>query len=379
MTIGIDARSLQDTQPSGVGEYTHELLRALFAVDRENTYHLFANATGEVKLPSFDFPNVVLHRFHYPNKLLNLSLRFLGTPKIDRLIPGIDAFFMPNLNFIALGEKIPLIVTTHDLSFELYPSFFTPKQRAWHRLIKPRVLLARAAAIVAVSEHTKNDLVHHYTLPPEKIHVVHPGISPIFLAPPDNARDTEVRNRYNLPPNFILFLSTVEPRKNPDATIEAFRLLKKNPRFADFHLVLAGRRSLRSHIYNSRELENDAIHFLGYIPKEDRPSLYRLARAFVYPSYYEGFGLPPLEAMSQGTPVIASHASSLGEVLGDAALLVDPHNIADLEHALYQILTDEKLATTLSLRGREHAKQFTWEHAAQQTLALLQTIEKNAP
>lgn len=367
MRIGIDIRPLQETEPSGVSEYTHELLRALFSIDTKNRYHLFANAKKEAALPVFDFPHVAIHSFRSPNKLLNARLRFLRRPNIDTLLPGIDLFFMPNLNFACFSKDIPLVITAHDLSFSLYPSFFSRKQQLWHTLIQPKKLLQRATRIIAVSEHTKNDLVTHYALSSEKIQTIHPGISSIFFEEADAQKDDTIQAKYDLPSNFVLFLSTIEPRKNPDAIIEVCQWLKDDPRLADMHLVMVGKQTMR--FPKSRH-----VHFLGWVPKEDRPSLYRLARVFVYPSYYEGFGLPPLEAMSQGTPVIASHTSSLGEVLGNAAILIDPHNLKDLKMALVEVLKDQKLSDKLATRGREHAKQFTWPRAAHELLKQFQHV-----
>jgi len=408
VNIGIDARTLQDAQPSGVGEYTQELLRALFEIDRENEYHLFTNSL-EVRPPEVRprAPNVTIHRFNYPNKLLNASMRFFNAPKIDGLLNSVIArserserrgdpvkekqpiihgiaslpsvarndslkmFFMPNMNFVALDKKTPLVLTIHDLSFHITPHFFSQKQQWWHRLIQPHALAHRATHLIAQSHHTKNDLMRHFKIPSERITVVYPGIASAFFDEPNDFVRAAVRRRYDLPEKFILFLSTLEPRKNFTSVIEAFELLKKNPRFNDLHLVLAG----KNHSFNnSRELLNDKIRLIGYVPKKDRPALMSLARAFVYPSYYEGFGFPPVEAQAVGTPVIASHTSSLGEVLGDSALLIDPYNVEDVRTALEAVLTDEKLADGLRARGRENAKRFRWDRAARETLEVFNHV-----
>lgn len=376
MKIGIDIRPLQEPYPTGVSEYTHELVRALLAIDRENSYHLFANAWGEVALPSFDYPNVTLHRFRYPNKLLNASMRFAHFPKIERLMGGLDVYFMTDLDFISVGGRLPVVATAHDLSFELYPSFFTAKQRLRSRFIRPKHLLGQAHHILAVSKHTKSDLVEHYGLARERITVTYPGITEQFFTEPSEAAMEIVRARYDLPGNFVLFLGTLGARKNVVSVIEAFELLKKDPRFDDLHLVLAGKVSKNNFTPNSRELvhKRNQVHVLGYVPAEDRPALYRLARAFVYPSYYEGFGFPPLEAMASGTPVIASYASSLGEVIGNAGILIDPYNIEDLRRALEMVLTDQALADDLARRGRERAREFTWEKTARATLRCFQNV-----
>ncbi len=379
MRIGFDIRPLLENQPSGVGEYTRELLTTLLAHSDKNEYHLFANAakltTDKLQLTT---NQAAVHHFRYPNKILNASMSFFNRPTVDRLIgSGIDLFFMPNLNFVALSDQIPLVLTIHDLSFHLTPNFFSKKQRLWHQLIKPRFLAHRATRLIAQSEHTKNDLICHFKIPAERISVIYPGLASEFFETTNDFVVQAVKRRYRLPDNFILFLATLEPRKNIASIIEAFQLLEKNPNLADLHLVLAGRLSANQPLISSRKLENKKIQLLNYVAREDRPALYRLARVFVYPSYYEGFGLPPLEAQAAGTPVVASYTTSLGEVLGQTALLIDPYNVEDLRQALETILTDEKLAADLRRRGQINAHRFHWDRAASQTLKVFNSITTN--
>lgn len=413
MYIGIDVRALQEAEPSGVGEYTRELLTALFVIDRENQYHLFSNSytsTVPSHSPSKEGENVTRHHFNYPNKFLNASLRFFNAPKIDQLISSaiarersdrtrpvkerysmihgiasspmasrndhIDIFFMPNHNFMALNKKIPLVLTIHDLSFRITPHFFSKKQRLWHTLVNPRALASRATHIIAQSNHTKNDLMRHFKIPDERITVVYPGIASAFFEEPNDFVREAVRRRYELPGQFILFLGTLEPRKNVTSIIEAFELLKRDSRFTDLYLVLAGKNPFQPSP-NSHELADKKILRIGYVKKEDRPALMSMAAAFVYPSYYEGFGFPPLEAQAVGTPVVASHTSSLGEVLGNSALLIDPYNIEDLRTALEAVLTDQKLADNLRARGKENAARFRWDRAAKEALLVFQQCSRN--
>lgn len=382
MNIGVDIRCLLDEQPSGVGEYARELLVALICIDTKNQYHLFANARAprEPQLPQSvrEASHVTLHRFNYPNKLFNFFLRFFHYPKIDQLIAKkgitLDVFFMPNLNFVALSAHLPLVLTMHDLSFEFYPSFFSRKGRLWHWAINPRALAVRTTRLLAVSEHTKNDLAHEYGIPLRKIVATPLAVSNTFKKEVTDGAIACVRDQYHLPKRFILFLATVEPRKNAMSVCEAFELLKTEERFSDVHLVIAGRHSrygIPAHYTSMPD-----VHFIGYVPIEDRPALYSLASVFAYPSFYEGFGLPPLEAMTMGTPVVASYVSSLGEMLGNAALLIDPHNVEDLRHALALVLSDDVLANELREKGLERASHFSWDKTARKTLEVLSQSRK---
>ena len=359
MRVAIDIRPLLEAERSGVATYTSHLLTAL--CQRENNdYALFCNARNRA-LPS-DIPkesNRVSHAFtRYPNKLLNLSFA-AGYPLIENLVGGADITYLPNINFIA--TKKPLVVTVHDLSFIRYPQFFSVKQRLWHAAIRPKLLLSKAAAVIAVSEHTKEDIMETYGLPGEKIHVVNPAASP-GLEPASQEQQKKVREHYKLPESYFLALSALEPRKNLLSIIHAFEKLPE-----DTHLAIAGGSGwLNKELFAaaSSSPTRERITFLGHIPEYDKAALYSGAMAFVYPSFYEGFGIPPLEAMTCGTPVITSLGSSLGEVVGDAGVLIDPYKPDELHDAMQSMLTDESLRAELIARGKKQASTFTWDKSA---------------
>lgn len=363
MRIGVDIRSLQEKRYSGVSEYTLNLLKALFSIDRANQYILFCNAIKKIDLPKFDFPNVKIIKFNYPNKLFNLSLKFFKFPKIDKLINGLDIFFMPNLQFIALSEKVKTVITIHDLSFERYPSFFSTRQRLWHKLVNPRKLCRESKKIIAVSANTKNDIVNLYNIESRKIEVIYSGLDKKYKEIENQEELERVKNKYSLPEKFILYLGNIESRKNIDSIIEAF----KNLNIPDLYLIIAGQGG--SGVRNL-----DKIKFIGYVADEEKAALYNLAKIFVYPSFYEGFGFPPLEAMACGTPVISSFSSSLSEVVGSAAIMIDPYNVSELSAAINQILTDKDLWRNLRQRGFEQAKKFNWRNTAQKLLIILQNL-----
>ena len=378
MRIGIDVRCLAEGKRTGVEEYTLALLSGLFELDRENEYILFFNAWKK-DVPDFvsecaaRYQNVTLKAFRFPNKLLNLSLWYLHFPKLDRLIGGTDIFFLPNLNFASVSQKTKLVVTAHDLSFELFPETFSLKRRIWHFFINFKRLALSADKVIAVSHSTKDDLMTYYGVPEDRITVIESGIGGQFHAMSRN--DTElirVQEKYHLPYRFILSLATLEPRKNILALIQAYEALLslKHPALEKYSLVIAGTRGWKcEEIFDAiaHSPHQDKILLPGFIADEDKTALYNLSSVFVYPSLYEGFGFPPLEAMASGVPVIASHSSSLPEVVGDAGILIDPYQPDELLSALKQVLTDQSLIESMRAKSLERAKMFTWEQAIRST------------
>jgi len=377
MIIGIDIRCLSQERHTGVEEYTINLLKSLLKLDQDNKYKLFYNS-HKTKSPAIlgqflKYNNVKLFKFQYPNKILNSSFRFLRKPKIDQMIGGVDIFFTPNIIFSSVGN-CKKVITFHDLSFERYPEFFSKKRKLWHNAVNPKMLANESDKIIVVSESTKQDLIELYGIHHDKIKVIYSGIESKFSPVTDQKKLKEVKKKYNLPENFILYLGTLEPRKNIEGLIFAFDRLKN---IHNLSLVIAGEEGwLYGNIYKaaSSAKAKRNIQFAGFIDPKDKPALYSLAKLFVYPSFWEGFGFPPLEAMACGTPVITSHVSSLPEVVGEAGLLVDPYNINELSEAIYQVLTDENLRNNLKLKGVQRAKKFSWQKAAEETLKVFKSL-----
>lgn len=412
MNIGIDIRSLLEDYRTGIGEYTHNLINEFLKKDTCNQYHLFYNQRHSVKVepPRLEKPNVKYFDYRYPNRFFNLSLRYLGWPRLEKLM-GLcgesyaapptarggtscrrqsDVVWFPNFGFINFNIRVPYVLTVHDLSFERYPEFFTPVHRLWHKMIDCQRMARGAAKVIAVSENTKQDLVELYNIDPSKIEVIYEGITnvPLLvrggrgglrpLEDEDNSTAVlnKVKEKYSLPEKFVLFLGTIEPRKNIEVIIKAFDKLcdSSNSSLQAFKLILAGGRGWNNEqIYKvyGQAKHKDKISFLGYVGHDDKPALYQLASLFVFPSIYEGFGLPPLEAMACGTPVIASCAASLPEVVGDAGLLVDPYNINELAEAMRAILEDGKLRQRFIEKGLERVKRFSWHKCAEKMLEIL--------
>src|SRR3989338_913339 len=373
MRIGVDIRCLMDKYYSGISEFTYNLLQHLFKIDSQNQYLLFYNSAQQSKVPDFPFTNVSFKEFTYPNKLFNLSMRFLKLTEVDKLIGGVDLFLIPSFLFLNLSVDCKKLLIVHDLSFELYPEFFTPKRRLWHKLIGPKEFCRQADKIVAISENTKNDIVNLYGTDPEKIAVVYQGINDIFSQKVSGEQKETVKKKYQLPERYVFYLGNLEPRKNIKSLILAFEKLT-NP---SVHLVIAGYQAWKyQDIYQlwQKSKAKDRIKFLGYVNALDKPALYSLAKVFVYPSIYEGFGLPPVEAMACGTPVITSFNSSLPEAAGTAGLMIDPYNINDLAQVITQVLTDQALAQELSRRGLDHSQKFNGAKQAEKFLAIINSL-----
>ena len=268
---------------------------------------------------------------------------------------------------------IPTILTIHDLIFDKMPEHHKPLNRWYLNLALP-LFSKRADHIIAVSEATRDDVIKTYGISPDKISVIPEAAAPRFTPQPTKTIQA-VRQRYQLPDQYLLYVGTIEPRKNLERLLKAWEKLFQTKEVPP--LVFVGSRGwLSESFFNALEkspFRNDVL-LTGYVRDEDLPALYSAATAFVFPSLYEGFGLPPLEAMACGTPVICSNTSSLPGVVGDAALLCDPTDDLALEDALKRIVNDVDLRHKLSEQGLEQAAKFSWERTAKDTLAVYNRI-----
>ena len=383
MRIGIDVRCLHDGKNTGVEEYTAKVLHELFAMDQKNEFILFLNSYGEshFDFSQFDrYKNVSLKRFHIPNKILNFSFWYFGRPFVDMMIGGVDVFFMPNINFIALSKKAKLVLTIHDLSFELHADTFSFKRRLWHHLINPRALCRKAIKIIAVSESTRMDIIERYRIASHKVKKIYNGVGDEFqIINKNDPHLLEVKEKYHLPFKFIMYLGTIEPRKNIPALVKAFDHFKRigGKDVEKYKLVIAGTKGWKTEgildQMRSAHFTKDII-YTDMITNEDKSYVYNLASLFVYPSFFEGFGLPVLEAMKCGVPVITSNTSSLGEVVGDAGILIDPDRPDELFLAMRQILMDKSLVECLEKRQKWQAFKFSWRTCARELLEVITSI-----
>ena len=364
-TIAIDASRLSVSERTGTERYSYELIAALARIDRFNPYLLYSNGLPTA-LPPLG-PNFSLRSLPLPRLWTHARLG----PALLRDRPGL--LFVP-AHVIPLLHP-PSLVTIHDLGYLTFPEAHTARRRLELDL-STRWNLHAARHVIAISQATKDDLVRSYQVDPERISVIHHGLSADFRPVEDEAALQALRARYNLHAPYFLYVGTIQPRKNLMRLIEAFAqaLPAMSHDGATPLLVLAGRQGWLSEAILRRAHElgiASTVRFLGYVPDLELPALLTAAQAFVFPSLYEGFGMPLLEAMACGTPVLTSTNSALPEVAGGAALLVEPTDRAALAAALVRLASDSALRTNLRHLGFARAAQFTWERCARMTMERL--------
>ena len=384
MRIGIDVRPLAEKSRSGVVEYVQNLLLHILAVDRRNEYILFYNSYRRKNPPFLNelqkYPNVFLRRFYYPNKILNFCMWYLRRPFLDRLL-DVPVLFSPNIIFTSVSSDCRHVLTLHDLSFVRHKEFFDRYRRLWHWLVNPRRLVKEADTIVTVSNSSKDDIVSLYQCSSTKISRIYPGIGKTFFPAKRAGRVfVNLQKKYNLPEKYILILATLEPRKNIENAMIAYEILRRKNK-TDHKLVIAGSTGwlfdrTRTAMLKSKFRKD--IHFVGEVEDADRCLLYTGADLFVYPSYYEGFGFPPLEALKCGTTVVCSYTSSLSEVVGSAALLVNPYDPHEIAWAMERGLKDEKLKKMLRSEGIKRAGKFFWSDTAAEVIRILERAGSGA-
>lgn len=362
MNIGIDAHMLGHNE-TGNETYILELVRALARRESHDTFLVYVEKPDALPTEVRTAPHI---------RIVPYMTRS-GARRLLRELPQRAA--QDNLDVLHISYNAPLhlpahcalVVTVHDISFEHFPEFFSLHLRTFLHASVPRS--ARAAQMVITdTASAKHDLVMTYQLAPDKIAVTHYAAAPQFRHITDPAAVQVIRTRYNTGSRFILAVGNLQPRKNLERLIEAFAQAKRE--YALPHkLVIVGQRLWREApiLQAARELGENVI-LTGYVPAEDLPLMYNAAEIFVYPSLYEGFGLPVLEAMACGTPVITSNVSSLPEIAGDAAHLVDPYSVAEIATALVRVSQDAAYRAELSERGLAQARLYSWERTAQQTL-----------
>ncbi len=378
MKIAIDAHMVGERE-TGNETYTLNLVRALLAlpsVKRGDVQFILYTTHPERLRPRLDPAHLAPIRQVKPKPA---SLRIpLGLP----LATTRDRADLLHVNYVAppLGA-CPHVVTVHDISYELYPDFFSPRDR-WMLKIMVPLTIRRAAHIITVSQHAKHEIVSRYNLSPARVTVTYEAAGEQFHPVIEASVLNVVRERYGLGSQYLLALGNLQPRKNIGRLVEAYARLRRDGQLVGVQLVLAGKALWReSEIYakvKGAGLEQEVI-FPGYVDDADLPALYSGALAFVFPSLYEGFGLPPLEAMACGTPVIASNAASLPEVVGDAALTVNPTDVQALADAIHLVVSRPGLRACLIERGLRRAAQFTWRRCAEETLAVYQTVRAGRP
>ena len=377
MKIGINALLMTGAR-AGIGNYIYNLVKSLGQVDTYNKYRVFLNedSFGEVMSSNQEAARIKLLGLGSWARILweQVNLPFI-LKKSD-----VDIMHFPDYAMPVVFEGIPSIITVHDLSFRVYPETFS-KGKLYTKLLLIKPSLKKARRIIADSHSTRKDLLEYYQVPENKIEVIPIGVNRQFFRPMAEEEVLEYcRLKNNLETGYILYVGTLEPRKNITALIKAFSLLKQDYKLSRKLVIAGGKGWLFEEIFRlveSLNLNQDVI-FTGYVPDAELPLLYNGAGVFVYPSLYEGFGLPPLEAMACGTPVVTSSVSSVPEVVGDAGLMVEPLNVEALSEAIYRVLNDPQLAAELSAKGIERAQKFSWAETARKTLAVYEEVYADA-
>jgi len=372
MRLGLLTYGL-DRPLSGIARYTVELVRALARVEPAPEMFLLTagepavlgSANGYTRLPLRGcrlLPALItLGNVLIPYASRRARLQVIHDPT------GVTPFLF------GAGEA-RIVVTIHDVFVYSCPGTNTLLDTLIYRYWLPR-LLPRVDAVITVSQTSKGDIIRYLRVSTAKIHVIAEGVGTAYRHLPAE-EVSKIKTRYSLPERFILFVGSLEKRKNLLRLLEAYNRLSAWS--GRWHLVIVGARNFWKSTPVTQTVEKlnlrSCVQFTGYIAEDDLPALYNAADLFVFPSLYEGFGLPPLEAMACGTPVVCSNAASLPEVVGDAAIMVDPYDVEGLAEAMLRVLTDASLREELRERGLERAKQFTWEHTARETLKVYQEV-----
>ncbi|MCP4403586.1 MAG: glycosyltransferase family 4 protein [bacterium] len=372
MRIGIDGRMLGNT---GIGRYLRNLIIHLAQQDTQNEYIVFTNNKD---MQGVDRENFRFVTFNPPIPIYSLGEQYRLPVEIRRWKP--DVMHYPNFD-IPLVQSCPYLVTIHDLIYYLYPEQCPSTLAHYYASFMLKYATKHARMIITDSQHSKRDLMNYLQLPEEKLQVIFPAAEKSY-SPRQAAEPVEstLRHKYGITRPYIFYVGKHHPYKNIKQLLYAYTQYEDI--YHSFQLVIAGKRDpRRNDLYEcAGSLDPKGhIRFTGNVSDEALVQLYQEAGLFVFPSLYEGFGLPPLEAMACGVPVISSNAASLPEVVGDAALLVDPSNRAELADAIRKVLTDKDLANTLRKKSIEQSQKFSWETSAREHLTWYEKIAYDTP
>ncbi len=373
MLIGIDGNEANVTTKVGISEYSFQILWNLYELRKQekndHAYKVYLKEKPNDELPreASWWKYVVVS----PKKFwtqIGLPLR-LQTEKTKPEVFFTTSHYGPRFS------PMKTVVSIMDLSFIHFPETFKRsdllKLSSW-----TRSSAMKASKVITISNSSKNDIISEYKLPQSKIHVVYPGLKEAFTKTHTTMRELE---EFGVKSDFILFVGTLQPRKNIASLVEAFSHVKNN--IKDLQLVIIGKKGwMYEEILQSPETYGvkDSVLFLDFVKDADLPTFYKEAQCYVLPSLYEGFGLPVLEAMKYGCPVLTSNVSSLPEAGGDAALYFDPEKVVDIAQKIEKVVGDKKLQQVMREKGKEHYKKFTWEKSAKEVLAVLEEVAKNS-
>lgn len=367
MRIGFDARLIGF---SGAGVYTYNLLRNLLRIDLENDYLIFTDrSTYDSTLTSLNTENSKVLAINASPLTLKHHLSFIPVFLANQL----DVYHYPHFD-MPLGQYYPSVVTVHDL-YPISITGYCSREKQYYFRFIVRLNLLKAKKVIAVSEYTKREILENFPIDRKKIEVIYEGVDESFknTASINNER---VRKKFKTENDFILYVGNHKPHKNLTALLKAYaRLDQKVQRSYD--LVIAGdmKKSDKYLLQTVEELGlRNRVKFIGFVDQKDLPGVYKAATVLVMPSLKEGFGLPILEAMACGTPVVAANTSALPEVAGQACLFFDPYDIDEMSRVIYQVLEDEALQKELSKLGKKRANSFSWKETARRTIQLYNEV-----
>ncbi len=366
MKIAIDIREACEGK-TGKGWYTYQLVQQILKIDKTNSYILYSNH----KKKPFPMGKNVTYK---PIEEKNAKWQFAVIKDLKG--ENIDLFFSPVSYIIPslLPKNIKSVVTVHDLVAFLFPSSHNYKAILIERLTLKRAL-KKTSAIFVVSENTKKDLQKRFPFVEKKVFSTPCAPADFFKVEVKQKDLDAVKKKLKLPDNFILAVGTLEPRKNFQTLIKSFVIVKR--KHPDYKLVIVGKKGWKYHLIEQAlknyKLEKEVI-FPGYVDDQELQKVYKLAKVFVFPSLYEGFGIPPLEAMASGCPVVSSNVSSLPEVIGEAGLLVDPKNSVKIADAIVSLITNDQVRALLIERGYQQAEKFSWQQSAQEAIRIFENL-----
>ena len=367
MRIAIDARKLHDF---GIGTYIRNLLKHLTAFDHESTFVVICRPEDQAEIRALGRRYVAI-----PEAAKPYSIREQFAIPARLAAAHADLFHAPHY---VLPPLVPCrsVVTIHDCIHLMFPQYLPHRPAYLYARASLSIAARRAARILTVSETSKSDILRYCNVPAERITVIPNAIDDRLATHPDEENVRRTRERYQLDGPFALYVGNIKPHKNLERLIDAFHIVRREG-FDRLKLLIIGDQiskfpRLRRAV--DRYKLHKHVRFLGFVGDDTLAALYRLATVFVFPSLYEGFGLPPLEALANGCPVVTSNVSSLPEVVGDAAVLVDPYSAASIAAGIQQVLTDPELRETLRVRGLERARQFSWEASVRRTVEVYHEV-----
>jgi glycosyltransferase involved in cell wall biosynthesis len=373
MTIAYDVSFLHK-EKTGMGVYIYNLIKHILAIDSVNYYILFGSSLSldVEKAKSLQAKNVSLKLYKIPGAIKRFLWNSLDL-NLDSLIGNFDVFHSTE-GFVLPATRKKRLVTVHSVASRIVPSLFSPSIVRDNRYLEK--VAKDADAIITVSETSKGDIIKLFGVEEDRIHVHYIGRDEKFQRIADESLLADARRRFGLPQKFFLFVGTLQPAKNVGGLIDSFELFAREAG-SDYKLVIVGKYGWMFDdikVKLERLCRNRLGIHLGYVKNEDLPAIYNLSSALVLPSFYESFGIPILEAMSCGTPVICSRASAMPEIAGNAGLYVNPHDVNELAEAMRAISQDEDLYAKLSAQAFHRSNLFTWEETARKTLALYRAL-----